>query len=179
MLFRSAELLVENQAEKLRLIGEIKSILAPLHFAEPDDGPVKIAELRDTLWATGGYLGYGEKEAGQQDPAIARQLGSLQDATARLQKELSRGEAKEQQALAVKLGMFQHELFDDLRDTFETLRDQNNRERLRVEDLPELLRHRFVGAGGKQLLQVYPKKNAWQRANQEEFIRELRAALEK
>jgi hypothetical protein len=102
----------------------------------------------------------------------------LHDATAKLQKELSSGDAKRQQALAVKLGMFQHALFEDLRDTFETLRNQDNRERLHVEDLPELLRHRFVGAGGKQLLQVYPKKNVWQRANQQEFIRELRTALD-
>jgi hypothetical protein len=173
-----AELLVENQAEKLRLIGEIKSILAPLRFAEPDDQPVNLADLRDTLWATGGYLGFGKQEAGKHDPAVAEQLASLRDATAKLQKELSSADAKRQRALAVKLGMFQHALFEDLRDTFETLRNQDNRERLHVEDLPELLRHRFVGAGGNQLLQVYPKKDAWQRANQEEFIRELRTALD-
>ena len=95
-----------------------------------------------------------------------------------LQWEMGRGDPKEQLACAVKLGFFQRALFDDMRDTFETLRGQDNRERLRIEDLPLFLRHRFVGAGGKQLLQVYPKKNVWQRANQEEFIHELRAALD-
>ena len=45
---------------------------------------------------------------------------------------------------------------------------------LRVEDLPPNLRDRFVGVTGKQLLQVYPKEDVWQRNHREEFIRQLR-----
>ncbi len=173
-----AKLLVENQAGKLKLIGEIKAGLGPIHFAPPDLAPVNIAALSDTLWPTTGYLGYGQQEAQQDDPAIAQQLLSLQRAVENLRWEMDRSDPKEKQACAEKLGFFQRALFEDLRDTFETLRGQDNRERLRIEDLPLALRHRFVGAGGKQLLQVYPKKNAWQRDNQEEFIRELRTALD-
>src|SRR5260370_34028204 len=36
------------------------------------------------------------------------------------------------------------------------------------------MRKRFVGVDGKDLLQVYPKKNIWERKEQEEFIRDLR-----
>ena len=36
------------------------------------------------------------------------------------------------------------------------------------------LRNRFVGVTGKILLQVYPKKDVWQRENQKEFIDQLR-----
>ena len=61
-----------------------------------------------------------------------------------------------------------------MRDTFEALQHQDNREPLRVEDLPPALRDRFVGVHGKHLLQVYPKENVWQRAPQEEFVRQLR-----
>ena len=45
---------------------------------------------------------------------------------------------------------------------------------MRAEDLPPALRNRFVGITGKYLLQVYPKNDVWQRANQEKFIEELR-----
>jgi len=77
-----------------------------------------------------------------------------------------------------RLTAYQRALFADLRDTFEALRNQDNRERLRVEDLPSAMRDRFVGVSGKHLLQVYPRKNVWDRANQKEFIRELRQALD-
>jgi predicted RND superfamily exporter protein len=79
---------------------------------------------------------------------------------------------------AVKLAAFQRALFNDVRETFDALRNQDNREPLRVEDLPSALRNRFVGVHGKYLLQVYPKKDVWQRENQREFIQELRHALD-
>ncbi len=56
---------------------------------------------------------------------------------------------------------------------FEALQHQDNRAPLRVEDLPQALKDRFVGVTGKYLLMVYPKKDVWQRQNQEEFVKEL------
>ena len=43
-----------------------------------------------------------------------------------------------------------------------------------VQDLPPALKNRFVGISGKFLIQVYPKRDLWDRANQEEFIKDLR-----
>ena len=45
---------------------------------------------------------------------------------------------------------------------------------MKESDLPVALRNRFVGITGKHLIQVYPKKNVWNREAQEEFVRELR-----
>jgi len=42
-----------------------------------------------------------------------------------------------------------------------------------VKYRPDQLRARFVGVTGKHLIQVYPKKNIWNRAEQEEFIRDI------
>src|SRR5262249_9295453 len=44
--------------------------------------------------------------------------------------------------------------------------------------LPLALRNRFISTKGKYLLQVYPKKNVWQRENQKEFVSELRNTLD-
>ena len=38
----------------------------------------------------------------------------------------------------------------------------------------ETLHSRFIGRNGKLLIQVYPKKDVWERKEQEEFIRDLR-----
>ena len=173
-----AKFLIENQAEKLRLIGEIKAELAGLQFAKADDSPVNIAEFSRTLYSTAGYLGLAREQSLKDSPEVAQQLLHLRSAIERLRIEMLRGTIREQTERAVKLGNFQRALFNDMRDTFESLRNQDNRERLRIEDLPPALRHRFVGVTGKQLLQVYPNKDAWQREHQEEFIRELRMALD-
>lgn len=172
-----ARYLTENQAGKLRLIGQIKQDLSGVQFTDPDATPVNLADLSRTLYATVGYLGFARDEAAKESSELATQLQSLRRRLETLRTEMVRGSAAERAARAARLGHFQQALFTDLRETFESLREQDNRERLRIEDLPPALRHRFVGVNGKQLLQVYPKKNAWQRENQEEFIRELRGAL--
>jgi hypothetical protein len=88
------------------------------------------------------------------------------------------GDSVAQGEQAATLGEFQSALFDDLRMTFQTLQRQDDREALRVEDLPAALRNRFVGVTGQFLLQVYPKKNVWQRDAQKEFVDTLRQELD-
>src|SRR5262249_53457435 len=75
---------------------------------------------------------------------------------------------------ARRLGRFEAALFQDIRETFEALRNQDNSSGLRVEDLPPPLRDRFIGKSGRYLLQVYPKGNVWERREQETFVRDLR-----
>ena len=170
-----ATLLSEDQTHKLALIGEIKADLARLHFAAPDSAPVRIPELSRTLYSTGGYLGLAREEALKEATEVAGQLQALRKAIEGLRGEMLRGTTNEQQVRAMKLGDFQRALFDDMRETFETLQNQDNRERLRIEDLPLPLRNRFFGVTGKVLLQAYPKEDVWQREHQVEFVRQLRS----
>jgi predicted RND superfamily exporter protein len=65
-------------------------------------------------------------------------------------------------------------LLDDIRETFATLRTQDSSGRLGVEDLPETIRKRFLGATGKYLVQAYPREDVWQREAQRRFVAELR-----
>ena len=61
-----------------------------------------------------------------------------------------------------------------MRESFQSLQNQDVSAPLRVDDLPVTLRSQFVGATGKFLLQVFPKEDVWQRANQENFVTDLR-----
>jgi predicted RND superfamily exporter protein len=79
---------------------------------------------------------------------------------------------------ADKLAEFQQALFNDVRETFESLQNQNDSAPLRVDDLPAALRDQFVGETGKFLMQVFPKDDVWQRANQEKFVADLRTVDE-
>jgi multidrug efflux pump subunit AcrB len=77
-------------------------------------------------------------------------------------------------ASSQKLAVFQQAFFEDIGSTFDALKSQDSSAPLRAADLPAALRDRFVGVNGKHLLMVYPRKDVWNRENQDEFIKELR-----
>jgi hypothetical protein len=160
-----------DENTKLELIAGIKQELAPLKFDATDMNPVDISDLSRTLSWFSGYLGLAIKDVRGEDPNLAAQFASLQQAILDLRKTMLDGDTN---AHAAKLAVFQQAFFADVRQTFQLLQQQDDFAPLRVEDLPAVLRNRFVGVTGKFLLQVYPKNDVWQRDNQKKFIEELR-----
>lgn len=161
-----------DQTTKLALIGEIKAEVSSIQFAAPDPDPVRPAELNQTLFATQGFLGLAAEDTRKEGELdLAEQLQTLRRAIVELRHALVR---RPPDKLVPRLTSFQNALFRDIHETFRVLRDQDNSSRLRVEDLPPALRHRFIGKTGKFLLQVYPRGDIWRRDTQEVFIRELR-----
>ena len=169
-----ATFLSQDQTGKLRLISEIKQTVAPLQFNTPDAQPVNIENFSRTLYSLYGYLGAALDEIKDSDPKLSAQLAALRDAINALRKAMLSGDATLLDEHAEKLAEFQKALFLDMRETFQTLKNQDDRAPLQVADLPPALRHRFVGTTGKFLLQVYPKYDVWQRRYQEQFIADLR-----
>ncbi len=169
-----ARFLAENPAGKLKLIGEIKEDLAPIHFNPADTNTVNVPELSQSLFSLRGYAGLALQDAEKESPEIAAKLSSLKQAIDTLRKEMFRLGPAGNELVAQKLGDYQRALFADLHETFDALKNQDNRERMRIEDLPPAVRERFVGVNGKHLLQVYPKQNVWERKHQEEFVKQLR-----
>ena len=167
--------LAEDQSSKLARIGQIKQQIADIQFAQIDPQPVDVPELSRTLWSLQGYLGNAAEAVSTNDLALRNQLISFHDALVDLRKQMLTGKVE---AASLKLADFQRALLTDVQETFLAIRDQDDREALRVEDLPPALRNRFIGSTGKQMLQVYPKKDVWQRENQGEFVGELRHALD-
>ena len=167
----------DNPQPKLDLIRAIQQDIAGLHFATPDPGPVNIPDLSRTLFYLYGYLGNAivEVEKSADDPELLAHLKSLRAVIEQFRKKMLLGNDRALAANAEQLGLFQLALFSDIRETFDTLQSQDTSGRLRVQDLPEALRNRFVGRNGLFLLQVYPKKDIWQRDNQRELISQMRS----
>jgi uncharacterized protein len=166
-----APYLTEPQDRKLELLAEIKKVAAEIQFQAVDMEPADVRELTQTLWSLHGYTGLAANEVKKDEPELHKQLVSLRTVISSLLHRMLVGDKK---AIAEKLGDFQQSLFIDVRETFESIRDQDNSGPLRAEDLPDPIRNRFVGVSGKHLLQVYPKKDVWERDAQEGFIRDLR-----
>ena len=163
-----------NQIKKLPLVRAIKQEVQPLQFAMPDRQPVDIYALSRTLYSLYGYCGAALDEIGNSDPELAKQFVSLRQAIGDLRKAMLAGDASVLAGHADKLAEFQQALFDDVRETFRSLQQQNVSAPLRVDDLPAALSDQFIGETGKFLLQVYPKADVWVRTNQEAFVADLR-----
>jgi uncharacterized protein len=160
----------EDQGPKLKIVTDVKRDLAPIQFDPPDQQPLNAQELTAILYSFYGYLGNAVNATQKERPALSAQLAKAREAAGEFRKELLQGTPEDIKRRSVKLAQFQRALFEDIRDTFEALRNQDDRAPLRVEDLPRALRDRFVGVTGKHLLLVYPRKDVWQRENQKEFI---------
>ncbi|HEY1660999.1 MAG TPA: MMPL family transporter [Verrucomicrobiae bacterium] len=168
------DFLPENQAKKLALIQGIKNEVASLHFSPPDMKPVDINNLSATLYSLSGYCGMALEQIGTNDPALSAQMVALRLDIENCRKTMLAGNDTEVAAHATKLAEFQQALFNDVRDTFASLQDQNLTSPLVPDDLPPALRDQFIGQSGKFLLQVFPKDDVWQRDNQVKFVADLR-----
>ena len=162
------------QRRKLALIRNIKQEVAPLKFNAPDVNPVNLNELSQTLYSLYGYAGWARDTVQGSNPELAKEFVALQQAIENLRKTMLAGDSAALQVHAAELAEYQQTLFNDVRETFESLQAQDDTAPLQVGDLPAALRDRFIGVTGKILLQIYPKHDVWQRGNQEKFVADLR-----
>jgi uncharacterized protein len=162
-----------NQVKKLPFIRGIKDEVAPLNFSPTDLRPLNMNDLSATLYSLSGYCGAALEEIGTNDAALSGQLTQLRQAIENLRKTMFLGDDQALADHAQKLTEFQQGFFNNIRDAFYSLKNQNISSPLSVEDIPAALRDQFVGKTGKFLLQVYPNIDVWQRPNQAKFIGEL------
>jgi uncharacterized protein len=163
--------LTEDQRGKLALVRGIKEVAARVHFQLPDTQPVEVRELTRTLWVFLGYLDLAKDAVKKDDPALYTKLSSLRETVNGLWDQIF---ASDPELAAKRLGAFQRALFNDIRETFRSMQNQDASSRLTSDDLPATLRSRFIGVSGKYLVQVYPREDVWQRQAQKAFVHELR-----
>ncbi len=171
-----AKYLVGDQSHKMQMVGEIKQEVSVIHFPPADTEPVNVDELSRTLWSLHGYLGLALGEVQKQNlPELEANLTSLRRSIAELRYRMLNSDRRQ---TGLKLAAYQQALFEDLRATFQTIKTQDNSSPLTEAGLPPSLRSRFVGRNEQLLLQVYPKKDVWERKEQEDFVREVRSVAE-
>lgn len=163
--------LTEDQTTKLTLVRQAQAAVQGLDFVVPDRKDVEIDQLSAVLYSLGGYMGVAADEAGKEDPDVAARLLEIKAATLSLTRRMYDPDVIRP---GEKLKDFQVRLLDDIRQTFDAIQRQDSRTPLRVDDLPRSLRDRFRGITGRYLLQIYPKEDVWDRANQGRFVNELR-----
>ncbi len=165
----------QDSTEQLKLIGQIRQETRSIAFPQVTDGPLDLAAFSQRLWGLQGLLALAADEVRKTAPEekeLLKHLTSLRGAISELRSSMFRGD---RQANARQLGHFQYALFRDIHDTFNTLQQQDDSGGLRESDLPPVLRNRFIGITGKQLILVYPKEDVWERQAQHDFVKDIRS----
>ena len=166
-----APYLAEDISPKARFLEEVKAIAGEIKFEPADRQPVDLAKLNQALFSLQGYLQLIARRVESTDPNLHATVTSLRQSASALRQHIEQDDRVE---TSTKLSHYQQALFDDVRETFEHIQQQDTSGQLTVADLPDTLRTRFVGRTGKLLLQVYPKKDVWEHEPQEEFVTNLR-----
>ncbi|MGD0411645.1 MAG: MMPL family transporter, partial [Verrucomicrobiota bacterium] len=167
------DILTSDASAKLETVRGIKKDVSEFHFAPVDCRPVDTNGLGATLWETMGYMVWASDETKKDNPELASQFKSLYRAISAFRVTMFRNDP----AIARRLEQFQQALFNDIHDTFTALQNQDTSGGLKPQDLPPSLHNRFIGVTGQYRVLVFPKKDIWQRENQEEFIGQLRLVI--
>ena len=168
-----AAYLAENAEPKLVSIRQIRDLARKIAFGVIDRGPVSPAEVSQVLYSFQGYLGAAARaiRTSEGEGKLFFEVQALWDAVQGLRTSLN---ALPREKVTAQIGAFQQAFLRDLNETFDALKRQRIEGGLTVAELPASLRERFVGVTGKMLLQVFPKKDMWEKVNQAEFVSELR-----
>lgn len=167
-----APLFEKPPPEKLGRIERIVHLAQDVQFQRPDESPVDVQALNQTVWGFQGYLKQALNELeGKNKPDLAAQLEHVYETTVQFRQILLRADPER---AAEVMHKYQLALFEDIQNTFETLARQDYSGPMKPDDLPPSLKYRFVGKSGRHLVQIYPKGNAWERDVQETFVKQTR-----
>ncbi|MBR5738282.1 MAG: MMPL family transporter [Verrucomicrobia bacterium] len=169
-----AKFMEDDVGDILERIGRIKKIVEPFNIPTPELKKVEVDKLDQQLLRLQGYVNFAISSV-KDDPNETKLLSILQELNKTIVETrlcILRGDSEE---IARKLGLYQYSFFNDIASTFNSLKNQDNSGPLRPEDLPKALVNRFVSKNGIYALEIFPKKDVWDRENQEEFVGELRS----
>jgi len=160
-----ASVLPEEMERKLELIRGIAPVLGELHV-EPEDTPLSLPSLLKTVKSIRFKLQGREEKSGESD--------SVRQANLSAARFLEAASASDPEVGKERLAAFSRVLFADYRDKIATLRASADPAPVRVEELPQSLRERYLSPRGKYLVVVYPGIDIWDSQARDDFLRQMR-----
>ena len=163
-------LLPEDPEARLHQVERIREAIRAEAFGAHGEPEVEteglLAAVRDLVDALEGAE-EGAFQAGIADGLEA--IGGLREDVEALQEGIRSAPGGKERLAAIQVA-FQGELTSLLQSVLEHLPTSP----LRLEEIPGVVRERFLGGEGHYLLMVYPKEDIWDRGPQEVFLQEVR-----
>ncbi len=168
-----ASLIPSGQAERIELVRALHPLLSDMPPALAEPALLDLTDLARTLDKLKLKI---REENDEWDPArkpSEQELGQVRRQLLAVIEHLQQTPADEAKE---RLAHFQEALFRDFQSKWSLLRNNLNPSGpITLADIPAQLKSRFVSKdGSKFLLQIFPKKNVWEKDAQEEFIEQLR-----
>lgn len=168
-----ASLIPPNQTERIALVRALQPLLSDLPPMLTKPAPVDVRDLTRTL----DKLKLKIREENENwDPLRKPSEQDLREVRRSLLAVIERLQNMSEPDAQAALSHFQDALFRDFQDKWSLLRSNlNPSEPITLADVPAQLKSRFVNSDGTRfLLQIFPKKNVWEKEPQEEFVQQLR-----
>lgn len=168
-----ASYVTAGNQEKLAVIESIRDRAASVNLPPVDPEPVDVDALNQGMSFLSSYIKLAIRsiEEKGQGEALIPKLQALGASIGQYQQSIRALSDEEAQK---RLTLFQVGLFRSIHEMLDGIARQDTRTLLTLDDLPDVLKHRFIGEDGRLLVQVYPRSNVWERAHQEVFLKELR-----
>jgi hopanoid biosynthesis associated RND transporter like protein HpnN len=176
------ELVPENQDKKLPIIRRIVAAAAQLNVKPSTHTTVDIPKARADIASllTQAQEGLKQAKAYAGVSKIARQavdaFSQMIPALDRADKALNSAPTAE---IKKRFDASSTGAFTRMQTNMEMLKTQKADRGLSLADLPPQLKRLFLAANGKILLQVYAKKDLWERGPDEEFVKAVLAVAPK
>ena len=172
-----AELIPEQQNEKLPLIRDIRARVGKIHFATTVFTENDTTEVQRALGSLRLRASAMARAANEHGDADAKKVFTiLADAIKSAREKFQTMQPAE---LAAWLGMYEKNFYTDLQAQLNLLGSQAERP-MQIADVSDDLRRVLVGKSGKKLLlRVFPKENIWERDALERFVGEVRTVAPK
>ncbi len=156
--------LPEDQETRIGKVKALAPLIDPLEVA-PKDESFSLRAIKATMKKIRFKLRKKEKEGEQDDVYEASRRARL------LAEALKKADPE---SATARLKEFSQVLFTDYRKKMSDLKRSVHPTPVKVKDIPQSLKDRFVSADGKYLLLVYPSINIWEREEMEQFLGDMR-----
>ncbi len=162
------KLIPDDQAAKRETIREFAPIVAPVRVAPPE--PLDLDRLIGSLDTLRHRL---DLAVGEAPPGPDRdEVVAVRDQAATLVAEL---EGSDRRVSVPVLARLQDRVRRDFVDTLRRLQRNLEPQPMRLADVPEELRRKFIGRSGRFLVEIHPAVDIWERVGAERFVTELRS----
>jgi hopanoid biosynthesis associated RND transporter like protein HpnN len=162
-----------GQGERLPLVRALQPLLRDLPRTLPPPITLNLPDLQSTLNKLKLKLHARDVEGSAEGTTAKNELHEVRQSLLTAIEQL---QTQPEAATKARLERFQRALFRDFQERWSLLHDNlDPLGPITLADVPPPLKDRFVSADGtKFLLQIYAKKNVWERDAQEEFVSQLR-----
>lgn len=171
-------LLPEDQETKMAVVRRIADIMRDIEVEPPMKEKLNAVAVRAQLEDLLASCREGVKQAKKYSKLSkrAKQAVEVFDGLIPPLERASKAMAKlSPEELNRRVNYAQDEVFGPMQRNLEWLKKQKFDRPIQMEDIPDTIRERFVsGKSGRILLQVYAKKDIWERDPNREFVDQVR-----